>query len=170
MAFFSQLPGETGGMFIGPAGSCFAVPYAGNGRTIWYGGMMKIIGAPPQIVDKNNMIIAEAIVGFDGEAQFFRPPHCNFPVGQFPNLRLMLSVFVEGKIIFSTEPSSIVMHSKMSDSLFINSQKRRPAPYQNPNFNHVLNENTSMRCTRVNEGSETNFPPIFRRSELRPRL
>lgn len=76
---------RTGGMFIGPAGSCFPMPFARDGQTIWYGGMVNILGAHPgsktQLVDKNNVIVAEAVVGFRGEAQFFRPPrlrskHC----------------------------------------------------------------------------------------------
>jgi hypothetical protein len=152
------------------------MPFSGDGTTIWHGGSLNVIGAPPgskaQIVDKNNLIIAEAVVGFNGLAQFFRPPDCNFPVGWFPGLRLLLSApDVRGPVVFPAAPLPAARDS-FAFPLFINSQNWAPSPYKGPHFNNVLlngGGEMAMQCSRVNAPTNRIMPPPLRLG-FRPRL
>lgn len=174
-----MLSGRTGGIFVAPAGTCVLMPFAGDGRTMWYGGTLNILGAPPgskaQLVDQNNVIIAEAIVGFGGQAQFFRPPKCDFPIGMFPNLRLMLSAAVSiSNIVFCSAPT--LFSNNNGFPLFINSQNWTPKQYETSqcnNFAFTANGRTMMmQCTKENAKSIRILPPLTHYSYygLRPRL
>lgn len=175
--FPHQLQERTGGLFVGPAGTCLPMPFAGDGCTIWYGGSLTIFGAPPgckaQIVDKNNIIVAEAVVGFHGEVQFFRPPDCNFPIGMFPNMRMMLSSCIVNGTIFLPNGPLPTTSTQFTFPLFINSQNWKPKQYSKPFFNNMLytlNGDTMMQCTRTNDIAKPIVPPLAHQNNVRSKM
>jgi hypothetical protein len=154
----SGFTGRTGGMYAGLAGRILPMPGSGDGVTLWVGGSLRVPGVPPgtqaQLIGwqkwrGGNVILAESIFGFDGVAQFFRPPDCDFPVGRAPGLHLRISHHsVTGLVEYPARPLPLSPSRTQAFPLFINSQNWSPQQY---GPNSMIN-NTMFTDTQLNAG------------------
>ena len=178
----SGFTGRTGYQYGGMAGRLLPMPGSGDGVTMWVGGSLWVGGVPPgtqaQLVDGYKVVYAEAIFGFNGLAQFFRPPMCDFPVGCMPGLNLMISYGgVTGPIRFPTQPLPLPTGDAARFPLFINSQDWMPSRYTahstNNNVLLVASSPSSsgfdyvLQVTRGNTRHRSILPPARRQMGAR---
>jgi hypothetical protein len=140
----SGFTGVTGGVYAGSAGRLLPMPGSGDGVTLWVGGGLQVPGVPPgtqaQLIDWQKTIYAEAIFGLNCQAQFFRPPNCDFPIGRIFGLTLMISYHgITGPVQFSSRPLPLPAQGGAFHAfpLYINSQNWSPPQY-GPATNNVL--------------------------------
>lgn len=179
--FADSLMGTTGGIRTGLAGRIISIPGSGDGATLWVGGELMVPGVPPGtkglLVDWRKTIYAEAIFGFEGRAQFFRPPYCDFPVGYVHGLQLHLSRgCVTGPVRFPCR--AMPAHDNNGPRafpLFTNSQNWTSKHYKSGLTNNVLfadplSPDTLMQCTRINKPYPQILPPARNARPISSRL